>query len=948
MAVQPPANPVPVQSGDDGSIPAISLFVSSPGDVLPERKAVARVVDRINDEQRGLLQIKVIRWEEDGYFGAHATFQAQILETRACNLVVCVFWRRLGSELPPDFPDRMKDGKPFPSGTVYELMTALEAREQIKMPDVWVYKKTQQVSEAIPSAAEMAKRQRQWQALEDFWTNFFVNSQGQFTAAYNSFETVDGFEATFERQLRAWLRDKGLLQTRPSWPIAQRGSPFRGLAAFDVEHERIMFGRGRLSEAAVESVQRGIVSKDGFLLLIGESGSGKSSLARAGILPRVMRLLGEAADRSDVWRLARVTIAADQSPFDLLANALFQSEPMALPELAQSDFATPMALAGVMRQAGAVAVAPIVRALGRVANAFHAREKLERPAVARLVVLLDQLESLFVLSKAEQDNFAALIRGLVETGAVVAVATMRSDHYEAYCRVDDLRALKAAGTTIDVPMPGQEALADIVRHPAKAAGLSYGVDKESGQPLDDTLIKAAAGRDALPLLQFTLEKLYEAMEARLNARGVVLGGAKAEDLVLQPEVYVKLGKLEGAIGLVAAGAYDDLDSDAKACLPQLVRALVRRDDKSTISEPAVERDVVTSDPMRRLVEALLSRRILVTGARVLDNHESRVTIRFAHEAVIRGWPAVRDCIAADDRFFRVRADVARAEGVWRDNEYPDDRLIPPGQPLIEAAGLIRDFRPALPASIIAYVEASIARERARRSGKRRLIAAMGGISLIALAGLIYAGISEQTYFVAVSHEVMDAISPKELTAAQEASVPAGRNFQECIDCPVMLVIPAGAFKMGAPASEARDVDPAHFAESVAGDPAAYSDETPVHDVTIASPFAVSKDDITFAEWDVCYLLGGCNSYLSDEGWGRGTRPVVNVEWDDAKQYVAWLSRKTGKRYRLLTEAEWEYGARAGTATATISITPRPSVQRRCLPPIAAGTSCAAAHGTITP
>ena len=609
-----------------------------------------------------------------------------------------------------------------------------------------------------------------------------------------------------------------------------------------------------------------------------------------------------------------------------------------------------------------------------------------------------------MFSKAEQDNFAALIRGLVATGSVVAVATMRSDHYEAYCRVDDLRALKAAGTTIDVPMPGQEALADIVRNPAKAAGLSYGVDKESGQPLDDALIKAAAGRDALPLLQFTLEKLYEAMEARLSARGVVLRHRQGRRSRSAAEVYVKLGKLEGAIGLVArVPTTISIVMRRHACRNWCGRC-VRRADKSTISEPAVERDVVTSEPMRRLVEALLSRRILVTGARVLENHKSQVTIRFAHEAVIRGWPAVRDCIAADDKFFRVRADVARAEGVWRDNESPDDRLIPPGQPLIEAADLIRDFRPALPASLVAYVEASIARERARQSGKRRLVAAMSGISLIALAGLIYAGISEQAYFAAVSHEVMDAISPKELTAAQEANVPAGRKFQECIDCPVMVVIPAGSFKMGAPPSEARDVDPAHFAESVAGDPAAYSDEGPVHDVTITSAFAVSKDDITFAEWDVCYLLGGCKSYLSDEGWGRGTRPVVNVEWDDAKQYVAWLSRKTGKdipaahgsrmgiwrarrhgdriaigavkqartwrtamaaaangttsspprwrAFRRMRSAFTTWRATSGsgsrTATGAISITPRRSAPRRCLPPIAAGTSCAAAHGTITP
>src|ERR1700677_2175075 len=116
----------------------ISLFVSSPEDVRPERDAVTRVVQRINDEQRGLLNVRDIRWES-AYYGAHATSQSQIIETKACDLVFCVFWRRLGSELPADFPKRMKNGKPYPSGTVYGLISALEAHSAEQTPHDWVY-----------------------------------------------------------------------------------------------------------------------------------------------------------------------------------------------------------------------------------------------------------------------------------------------------------------------------------------------------------------------------------------------------------------------------------------------------------------------------------------------------------------------------------------------------------------------------------------------------------------------------------------------------------------------------------------------------------------------------------------------------------------------------------------------------------------------------------------
>ena len=123
----------------------------------------------------------------------------------------------------------------------------------------------------------------------------------------------------------------------------------------------------------------------------------------------------------------------------------------------------------------------------------------------------------------------------------------------------------------------------------------------------------------------------------------------------------------------------------------------------------------------------------------------------------------------------------------------------------------------------------------------------------------------------------------------------GDTFRDCNGCPLMVVVPQGSYMMGSTED--------------------YS-EGPVHRVTIGKPFAVGVYEATWGEWDMCVAQGGCQGYVPDDyGLGRrANQPVINVSWEDATAYVEWLSSKTGERYRLLSEAEWEYSARAGTMT----------------------------------
>ena len=148
---------------------------------------------------------------------------------------------------------------------------------------------------------------------------------------------------------------------------------------------------------------------------------------------------------------------------------------------------------------------------------------------------------------------------------------------------------------------------------------------------------------------------------------------------------------------------------------------------------------------------------------------------------------------------------------------------------------------------------------------------------------------------------LESTRGEEVRTAGRASGPdpeAGTSFRDCADCPEMVVIPAGRFWMGCEPDRA-------FSEK----------EQPAHEVRIVRRFALSKHETTFAQWDACVAGGGCDGYLPDDhGLGWGERPVINVNWRDARKYASWLSAKTGKRYRLPSEAEWEYAARAGSTT----------------------------------
>jgi tetratricopeptide (TPR) repeat protein len=440
-----------------------------------------------------------------------------------------------------------------------------------------------------------------------------------------------------------------------------------------------------------------------FLLIVGASGSGKSSLARAGLIPR-LTTPGLVAS-VDLWRVARMKPSEGQAgPLVALATALLTTD--ALPELAHGDYRTADSLADNLRRGGAASVQPIIGALARVAEDAQRERHSDHPPKVALVLLVDQFEELFAqgVSDAERAAFAESLRQLIATGRVWTVATLRADLYELLLKQPTLKALKEAGASLDLGPPGPAELAQIVRAPAAAAGLVFETDAQKGE-LGERLLADAKTADSLPLLQFTLRQLYERREE-----------TEAE-VRLTHAAYDQLGGLAGAIAAEAERAVSSLPPESLATLPRLLRRLAEpaRDGKALTLREVLHADVASNPSEVALVDALLAARILIART----DAGGQPTVRLAHDAVLASWPRASEAAQASRDFYRVRAEVEDALRRWQEHGRPKDRLIQSGVPIAEAEKLVADFGAELPTELTSFVTTSRNRARVRQ----RLVAA---------------------------------------------------------------------------------------------------------------------------------------------------------------------------------------------------------------------------------
>lgn len=294
----------------------------------------------------------------------------------------------------------------------------------------------------------------------------------------------------------------------------------------------------------------------------------------------------------------------------------------------------------------------------------------------------------------------------------------------------------------------------------------------------------------------------------------------------------------------------------------------------------------------------------VADADIPQELQKRQYIRFdTGLGINRPLAQLADALRQNIDWIREHTRLGEVATRWELRGHPESLLLR-GDDLVTAKAWVENRKsdaPSITDLVRTFIAASEQREKAQfaesRLAHRRVRYAQALAAFCAL--VLLAAIAAWWQQAWLKQRIYAFGNAHPLTAVQERAVKAHESFKECTDCPDMIVVPAGSFTMGSPPAEA----------------GAKPDEEPQHSVTIAHDFAISKFEVTFADWDACVAHGDCDPRVSDGGFGREAQPVINVTWDDARRYIAWLSAATGEPYRMLSEAEYEYAARAGSQTA---------------------------------
>ena len=620
----------------------LTLFVSSPGDVRDERQAVGKIVEKLQVRYRNVIRLEPVLREEEP-LPATARSNEELIQPAKCDLFVGI----LGSSQP-----HRKD-----SATELEETTrAFEDRATAK-PEILIYRRRPSPRKKRDASSE----------------RFLSNEDKTLRRVSSPYGTIAEFASLFEQHLEKLILRHIRFQRGPSQdalrPLPLEGSPFKGLATFEFEDAPLFFGRNRPVSEALHQLKQNHAAGHAFLLIYGGSGSGKSSLMKAGLAPRLMAD-GYLPEVGAWCGCGLQPVEGDAPPLETLARALVE----ALPDLAKlrdTSPAAPPASAPAPKgtrgkkppAAPATLAAPVwdsarlARTLGTpeelpfaIAAIVAALDRTSAGKPAQLLILVDQLEEIFTARDVTPEMRAAwfhVLAALAMSRRIWVIATMRGDFFPRVAEHRDFFELVRHGGGYILGPPRLPELHQIIRYPALSAGLQFELHPQTGRDLFEQIYQDAAAEadDVLPLLGFTLEELYQ------HRRGAVLPWS----------AYEELGGLAGAIANRARETYDRLPSETRGEAAHCIFSELVTLDAGKAVPPTSRRasrqilhDAHPGAPA--FLDAFIGAKLLVTG---VENDTAVAAL--AHETLITRWPALTQWIEDHRDLLPARPDFEKSD-----------------------------------------------------------------------------------------------------------------------------------------------------------------------------------------------------------------------------------------------------------------------------------------------
>lgn len=628
------------------TVPKVRIFLSSPDDVSDERAIARKVIADLQYDPwlRGAVFFEIVAWDTSGAPGLDArkvpqqTLNLRLARPSQCDIVVGILWSKLGT------PFEM-DGKWYPSGTVYELDDAIGGNG-----DVLIYRRMARLMFDARDP-DLLEKHKQLQAVDEYFATF-NDAAGQARRGCNEYDTPTDFEQKLTDHLknilaRSFTQPIEGEEIAPSWS----GSPFPGLRAFTTVDAPIFFGRGRETDELLKKV-----ADQNIVFVMGASGSGKSSLVGAGLLPR---LRAGAISGSEYWHIPDFDPISEQWRGARFSPAEANGNPL----LAFSEKISALAGQNPAKLASELCTEPWL--IDKAVESIVAGGR-------KLVVFIDQFEEIFTtVHEKERRAFIQLLSH--PHPLILWVITVRSDFYHRCVDAPRLARLLERG---QFPLPAPtDTLLDMITRPAVRACIKF----EEG--LTSRILKDTGEEPgSLALMAYALDELYSLASQR-------------SDRFMSSADYSGLGGVQGAIGKRAEATFTSLSGTSdqrKSSLHRVFRELVEIDDRGVATRRrALLGDAAHSEQDRAFVDAFVAARLLTTSE---GEHGGLVEV--AHEALFDSWMRLATWVENFQSDLRLLRQMRVAAAEWAANERGHDYLWP-GDKGSQAQGMLIRLQPLL-------------------------------------------------------------------------------------------------------------------------------------------------------------------------------------------------------------------------------------------------------------